>query len=66
MAEKTLVERTHDLLEQTDLTWKQICAGSGVGYHWLNKFAGRHFQNPGADRVERLHNFLADQETKAA
>ena len=65
MAEKTLVERTHDLLDESDLTWKEICAGAEVGYHWLNKFAGRHFKNPGADRVERLHNFLAEQKAPA-
>jgi hypothetical protein len=59
------------LFQQTQaLLKKHLAAGSSlrqlaersngsVEYEWLVKFAGNHVKDPGVNRVQALHDFLA-------
>ncbi len=60
-ATESLLERTKRLLEERgDLTIRQIAAGANVGYEWLRKLIYEGIESPGVDRIERVHNYLAD------
>lgn len=58
---ESLVSRTKNLLAQRgDLSLREVAKGAGVGYEWLRKFAYDLIEEPSANRIERLHNYLAD------
>lgn len=58
---KTLLGTTYTLLEQADgrITQREIAAGAGVGYWWFIKFAQRSIKDPGAIRVQKIHDYLS-------
>lgn len=46
------------MLLATDLTYREVAEGAGVGFEWLNKFSRRQIRQPGLDKIEPLHDFL--------
>lgn len=55
----SLLQRTYELLERSDLTREEIAKGAGVGIDWLKKFAGQRIPEPGVKKVQAVHDFLA-------
>lgn len=56
-----LIESTQALLEGRDkrlYSLKWIADESGLGYDWLLRFNRGEWQDPGAVKVQRLHDFL--------
>jgi hypothetical protein len=39
--------------------YKTVAAEIGVSYHWLQKFAGGHIQNPTVENVSKLERFFS-------
>lgn len=63
-----LLTKTRALLADADMSLREIAAGAGepITYEWLKKFAGDYQSDPGVTRVQRLHDFLLKQKTRAA
>ena len=57
---RSLLDRTRQLLADTDLSLPEIAEGAGdpVKYEWLKKFAGDYGSDPGVTRTQHLHDFL--------
>ncbi len=53
-----LLDKTIALLKVAPYTRREISAGAGVGYEWLNKLAQGHIENPGVLRVQSIHDYL--------
>ncbi len=63
-----LLSKTRSLLAECDLPLREIAAGAGdpVTHEWLKKFAGNYQSDPTVTRVQRLHDFLVRQRSRAA
>lgn len=46
--------------------YRAISKNSGVGYHWLCKFAAGSIANPGVENISRLEVFFEDGNNKVA
>jgi hypothetical protein len=57
--ERTLLQKTRELLDKCDLSLPEVANMSGLGYEWLKRFKRRATPDPTVSRVETLHNFLA-------
>lgn len=57
--ERSLLQKTRELLDACDLPLTEIANMSGLGYEWLKWFKREAKKDPGIKRVETLHNFLA-------
>jgi len=58
MTSEPLLARTLRLLEETDLTYRQIAGGAAVDMEWLAKFKQGRIDEPGINKVQRVHDFL--------
>lgn len=56
-----LYEETIQLLKSTDKKQKQIAADTGLGERWIGRLKDGDFQDPGVNKIERLHNYLVDR-----
>lgn len=56
-----LLGRTYQLLDATNLTYREISRGTGLDREWLAKLKQRRIGEPGVSKVERLHDFLLRQ-----
>lgn len=56
----TLVTETIRLAKKTDLPIREICKRAEVGERWFYKFINGEIQEPGANRVGRVHKVLSD------
>lgn len=56
---RSLYARTLGLLEETALTKKAISDGAGVQLRWLQNLVAGKYKDPGVNKVERVHDFLA-------
>jgi hypothetical protein len=63
----TLLDSTYDLLKNAEgrITQREIAEGAGVGYWWFIKFAQRSIQDPGAKRVQKIHDYLIEHPSLA-
>jgi len=59
MQNESLLARTYRLLDASNLTYREIAAGAGVGIEWLAKFKQRSIDEPGVNKVQALHDFLS-------
>ena len=61
-----LKETTINLLNERRGDWPEIASSvEGISYHWLQKLAQGHINDPGVTRIERLHAYLtASQEAE--
>ncbi len=63
-----LKEKTITLLNERRGDWPAIADSlDGISYHWLQKLAQGHIQDPGVTRIERLYQHLTSgtEETAA-
>jgi hypothetical protein len=58
MARQNLLGSTYQLLDESTLKYREIAAGSGVGFNWLIKFSRREIEEPGVKKVQAVYDFL--------
>lgn len=58
---ESLLARTKILLkERGDTTLREIAEATGISEHWLRSFSCDRAENPGVQRLEKLHNYLIE------
>ena len=59
---ESLVVRTKKLLRARGrgLTLREISEATQINEHWLRSFASDRADNPGVQRLEKLHNYLTE------
>lgn len=59
---ESLVDRTKKLLKSRgrSLTLHEIAEALELSEHWLRSFASGRANNPGIQRLEKLHNYLTE------
>jgi hypothetical protein len=58
MARQNLLELTYQLLDESQLKYREIAAGAGVDINWLAKFKQRAIGEPGVTKVQAVYDFL--------
>lgn len=58
----SLVQRTKELLRNSEKTYLQIYTETGITPHWLSFFANDKFENSSANRIQKLYECLAGKE----
>jgi hypothetical protein len=61
-----LLTKTLNLLEQTDASAAEICAGANVGQRWLYDLRSGRYSDPGVTRIQRIHDFLVSRDQQKA
>lgn len=61
MEQAPLVENTLKLLRNCDVPLPQLANMSGLGYEWLKKLKAGKIPDPGARRIQALHDFLIER-----
>lgn len=46
--------------------YREVAEATGLGYEWLAKLSQGAIQDPGVNKIERLHKFLSEQANEAA
>ena len=64
MSNQTMLNRTKTLLQQHKGHWRSICTATGLDYEWLNKLARGKINDPGVNKIQKLHDHLAALEAK--
>jgi hypothetical protein len=59
--EQPLLDRTLDLLRNCDVSLPELANMSGLGYEWLKKLKAGEIPDPGVNRIQKLHDFLAQR-----
>lgn len=54
-----LVKETLSLAKQTNLAVSEICKAAGVKQRWYYRFLAGDFQDPGVNKILRLHSVLS-------
>lgn len=58
---ESLLDRTKRLLkERGETSLREIAEATGINEHWLRSFSCDRADNPGIQRLEKLHNYLAE------
>lgn len=57
---KTLLNKTIDLVNQSDKNPSELAKETGLGERWLYNFANGVYSDPGVNKVERLYNHLLE------
>lgn len=60
-----LLKSTYELIEQTELSQREIAAGAGVKRDWFAKFSQRKIQSPGTPKVQAVYEFLRAKRTRS-
>ena len=58
LMEKSLLDRTLDLLRKDKRNLNQIARASGLNYFWLVRVKNGSIANPGIRQIEKLHATL--------
>lgn len=58
MNSEALLPQTYRLLDDTNLTYRQIAEDCGVDANWLMKFKQRKIKEPGVTKVQQVRDFL--------
>jgi len=58
----TLLQKTIELLRNTDSSIDRVSAETGLGRRWLYRLLDGDFQDPGVNKIEKLHRYLTSQE----
>lgn len=61
MQQPPMLEKTLELLRNCDLPLVEIANMSGLGYEWLKKLKAGDIPDPGVNRIQKLHDFLASR-----
>jgi hypothetical protein len=48
------------------LNMRQIADDTGLGYDWLRSLNSGRIPNPGVQKIEKLHDYLAAHQSRAA
>lgn len=59
---KNLLDETLHLARKTQIPATRICAAIGVTTRWFSKLLNGDIQDPSVRRIQRLHDYLAEQE----
>lgn len=59
-----LYSQTLRLLAERAESLQSVADGANVGYHWLAKLNQRQIPDPGVNRLQRVHDYLAQQSEK--
>jgi transcriptional regulator with XRE-family HTH domain len=54
----TLLEETLILVDLDKGKWPETAAATGVPREWISKVAQRKWEDPGVNRIEKLHKYL--------
>ncbi|MBK1725698.1 hypothetical protein [Halorhodospira neutriphila] len=57
----TTIEDIRAELQRRRGTWVRLSEETGIGYHWLTKFAQGRISNPGYQKVAELKARLLDE-----
>jgi hypothetical protein len=55
----TLMQRTQQLLRDTDKTYNMILIDLGIPQNWLSLFANDRLPDPSVNRVQKLYEYLS-------
>lgn len=55
----TLLQQTIELLIRDKGSWPQTAADTGLGREWLSKLSQGAIDDPGVNKIERLHAYLS-------
>lgn len=58
MSKGNLLGITYELLDASDLTYREIASGAGVDINWVAKLKQRAIGEPGVTKVQAVYNFL--------
>lgn len=53
-----LLKQTLELARRTEIPVDRICQGARVKERWYFRFVAGDFEDPGVNKVERVHRFL--------
>lgn len=65
MARQNLLELTYQLLDASDLKYREIATGARVDINWLAKFKQRAIAEPGVTKVQAVYDFLRTSKKSA-
>lgn len=65
MSNQTMLDRTKTLLQQHKGHWRSICSATGLDYEWLNKLARDKIEDPGVNKIQKLHDHLVSLKPKS-
>lgn len=63
---KTLLDRTIDLIHESDFNVSRMCADLDISTRWYYRFMRGDFDDPGVKRIEKIHDYLLKQRRKSA
>ena len=63
---KTLLQKTLDLVRETDVNIAQMCRELGISKRWYFRFRDGDYSDPGVNRIEALHDYLVKHRKRAA
>lgn len=63
---ESLLTTTKALLERDRGNWPATARDTGLDYNWLQKLAQGKIDDPGVNKIECLHNYLATKYSEAA
>lgn len=66
MSKKTLLEQTFSLLGKSKTPAAQICRELGFSQRWYYDLMSGDIKDPGVNRIQRLHDYLSQADSKAA
>ena len=55
---KTLMEKTSELLNNTQIPIEKISSETTLTFYWLTRFRRNEFKDPGVNKVEILYEYL--------
>lgn len=55
---KTLMEKTLQLLKETNTPIETITQDTKLTFYWLTRFRRNEFKDPGVNKVELLYEYL--------
>lgn len=57
----TLLQQTICLLDADRGEWSKTAKETGLGYEWIKKVANHKVPDPGVNKIETLHDYLASK-----
>lgn len=54
-----LFQATMSMLRATAVSPRQISDDTGLGYRWLMRLKGGEYSDPGVNKIQKLHDYLA-------
>lgn len=58
---ETLLARTQRLVRESGIPYSQISRDTKLNLRWLTYLMRGRYEDPGVNKIERLHKYLVDQ-----